>query len=195
MKIQFTDYKAYKEAQIKTNKKKLTNVWIDDTEINIICDYLKDNLGQIDFGLCHGSRNGYEVNKLASILNITVIGTDISDTCLQYPNMFVHDFHEFNINWHKKCDFIYTNSLDHSYNPHKFLINNLQHLKDNGILFVEHSNGHINATDYADCFGATLDEYLQMMNKYFPHVEILPINSNKAMSENRNIIICKQSKR
>lgn len=191
MRIKFKDYEAYKQAQIKVNQQKLRKVWIDDTEIDMICNILKPGNSQLTFGLCHGSRNGYEVNKLSALLKIPVIGTDISETCLQYPNMVVHDFHEYNIDWDKKCDFIYTNSLDHSYDPNKFLINNLKHLKSDGKLFVQHSSSHIKASNYADCFGATLEEYLAVFQPYFHDIHTLKIQSNKGITQNRHLIICR----
>ena len=45
-------------------------------------------------GLCHGARNGFEVNIFNQNKNIKCIGTDISETAKIYKNLFVWDYHK-----------------------------------------------------------------------------------------------------
>ena len=54
-------YEEYKKTQIFYNKKKLNRIWADETTLGAIVNDLKSNgLGGVN-GLCHGARNGYEV--------------------------------------------------------------------------------------------------------------------------------------
>ena len=191
MEIRYKNYKEYLDYQIKLNQSKINNIWVDDEELILVSDHIKKNIDhkKLSLGICHGSRNGYEVKKLRELLKTEVIGTDISTTATNFSHMILHDFHELNKNWINKCDFIYTNSLDHSYNPYKFLQNNYLHLKNNSFLYIEHSNYHIRATDYGDCFGATKEEYIALISNFYLIVDELKVLSKKGIEQNRTIIV------
>lgn len=53
------------------------------------------------------------------------------------------------------CDFIYSNSLDHSYDPEKALDAWMSCLTKNGVCIIEHSSGDEKSTEL-DPFGAPL---------------------------------------
>ena len=92
--------------------------------------------------LCHGSRNGYEVQFLQNLLpDAEVLGTDISDNASDY-GLYQWDFHDVNIDWLNYFDVIYTNSLDQSWKPREALKVWLDQLKEDGILIVEHTDNH-----------------------------------------------------
>lgn len=84
-------YDEYRATQIKHNKRKLENVWADDVTLSAIAADIKaHDLGAK--GVCHGARNGYEVEWFSKALGGEIIGTDISDTATKFPNMHVWNF-------------------------------------------------------------------------------------------------------
>jgi hypothetical protein len=80
------DYEKYRTAQVEANKRKLENVWVLEPNIAYLCDYIKAHLGQPKFGICHGTRRGNEQAWFRKYLGCEVIGTEISDTAIQFPN-------------------------------------------------------------------------------------------------------------
>ena len=141
----YKNYEEYKNIQIKHNIKKLDNVWADENVLSEVDQVLLNNFQQKKLirGLCHGSRNGFEqefFNKKSS--RFKVIGTDISETALNFNNSYVWDFHDKNTDWVNNFDFIYTNSLDQSWKPADALEVWLEQLNEEGILFIEHTEAH-----------------------------------------------------
>lgn len=112
-------YEAYRQLQIGWNKAKIDAVWADERTLEAIAEDVERR--GLKTGLCHGARNGYEVEWFRKRLGTEVIGTDISDTATRFPNMVVQDFHEPRSEWLGKWDFIYTNSLDQAFDPRKAL--------------------------------------------------------------------------
>ena len=53
----------------------------------------------------------------AEYAGFDVIGTEISDTAGQFANTVQWDFHDVNGEWVSRFDFVYSNSLDHAWNP------------------------------------------------------------------------------
>lgn len=148
-------YESYRKTQIFHNKRKIDHVWADDETLKIVANYVSDRLGTATAGICHGARNGYEVEKLSALLGSQVIGTDISDTAGNYENMIQWDFHERNDKWINKFGFVYSNSLDHAFDPEKALAIWAEQITDNGLIFIEHTTGHMPAeASEMDPFGA-----------------------------------------
>ena len=147
-------YEEYRATQIEHNRRKLNNVWADETTLTaVVNDLRRHGLGAS--GICHGARNGYEVSWLRSALNGEIIGTDISDTANYFPHLHVWDFHEDNPNWERKFDFVYTNSLDQAMNPARALKVWVNQIIPNGRIYIEHTTAH--SPDHAsnmDPFGA-----------------------------------------
>ena len=141
----YNSYEEYKNEQVLHNKRKLNNIWADKKTLTRVADILFKQFGR-DIkikGLCHGSRNGFEQNYLRSISkNIEAVGTDISDTAVNYENSLQWDFHEINEEWTGQKDFIYTNSLDQSWQPKKAIEIWFSQLKKNGLLIIEHTDAH-----------------------------------------------------
>ena len=143
----YDSYEQYKEAQIKLNKKKLNLVWADEKTLKkvaeIVNSSVKNKSSNNILGICHGSRNGFEQNFLNKVItNSSVIGTDISDTVLQFENSVHWDFHDEKKEWIEKFDFVYSNSLDQSWKPKLALTTWLNQIKKNGVLILEHSIYH-----------------------------------------------------
>lgn len=115
------DYDKYREAQITGNYKKLDNVWVSEENVEFLANYIRETVGDVRFGICHGTRRGKEQEWFIKYLGCDVIGTEISDTAEQFPNTIQWDFHDVKPEWIDSTDFIYSNSLDHSYDPEKRL--------------------------------------------------------------------------
>ncbi len=84
-----------------------------------------------------------------------VLGTEIADTALEFPHTLQWDMHEVKPEWRGSVDFIYSNSLDHSYDPRLCLNAWMGCLKPGGICVIEHSPQHEKSTEL-DPFGASI---------------------------------------
>lgn len=141
----YSSYEEYAHVQIHWNKLKLKNVWADEATLRRVYDILINKFGDAKKinGICHGARNGFEQNFLRGLSkNFNVIGTDISETAKDYNNSIQWDFHDINHTWSESQDFIYTNSLDQSWQPHVAIQTWLSQLKMGGLLIIEHTNAH-----------------------------------------------------
>ena len=168
------DYNDYVAAQIDKNKRKLKHVWVRSSEIQSIANKIRTAIPGAKFGICHGVRNGYEVKALRKLLNIEILGTDISPTIVSYPNSIQWDFHEIKPEWVNKVDFIYSNSFDHSYKPGYCLDQWMKCIRKNkGICFIHWMSTNENKLDSADCFAASLPEYRKLINKNYDIIEEL----------------------
>ena len=152
----YKNYDEYKKTQIYFNKLKIDKVWADRDTLKIISDFLKENIRLNNIkGVCHGSRNGFEQNFFNNnIPGAQVIGTDISDTAKDFKDSIVHDFHDQKKEWLNSFDFVYSNSLDQSYNPQKALSTWIDQVKKDGFVIIEHSDQHgVVASGKMDPFG------------------------------------------
>lgn len=147
-------YEEYRSTQIFHNRRKLKKVWADEDTLELVCgDLRKHDL--TGTGICHGARNGFEVGFFRERLAAEVIGTDISETATEFPNMVVWDFHDNNPDWLGKFDFVYTNSLDQAADPQKALTSWSEQIKPKGRIYIEHTMAHSTAGASAmDPFGA-----------------------------------------
>ena len=154
---EYQNYEEYKEIQTYFNKVKIDKVWADAQVLStVVARIEKENFPAGGGGLCHGSRNGFEQQYLADALGEVVLGTDISDTALDFPNSVQWDFHDVNKEWIGKFNFIYTNSLDQSWQPEIALKVWVDQLRDGGLLFIEHTQFHgPQSANKMDPFGVT----------------------------------------
>jgi len=152
------DYAKYRAVQEQGNIRKLDLVWAVEENIRFLSDFLRTELRKPEFGICHGTRRGKEQEWFRKYLGINVIGTEISSTATQFPHTIQWDFHDVKPEWNKSVDFIYSNSLDHSYDPEKCLNAWMQCLKPKGVCILEHSvNSSPLFADELDPFGAFLE--------------------------------------
>lgn len=148
-------YDEYRDTQVFHNKRKLDKVWADEGTLGVVANHLETTLGKVSLGVCHGARNGFEVTWLRDRLKADVIGTDISDTATQYPNMVVWDFHKENPEWAGKFDFVYTNSLDQAMRPDQALAAWAKQVRPGGLIYIEHTMAHsAQGASEMDPFGA-----------------------------------------
>lgn len=148
-------YEEYRATQVFHNKRKLDEVWADEDTLKSLAEHLLHRNPRPRAGICHGARNGYEVEALARLTGAAVTGTDIAETATRFPNMVVWDFHEDNPDWHGRFDFVYTNSLDQAMRPAQALDCWALQLAPGGRIYIEHTMKHsaANASEM-DPFGA-----------------------------------------
>lgn len=148
-------YDEYRDTQVFHNKRKLEKVWADEGTLAVVAQDLKAKIGTVTRGICHGARNGFEVEWLRQHLSADVIGTDISDSATEFPHMVVWDFHQENPEWEGKFDFVYTNSLDQAMQPDRALAAWAKQLSPQGRIYIEHTMAHsAQGASEMDPFGA-----------------------------------------
>ncbi len=136
------DYETYRKMQAAKNRKEIDILWAKEANMQRVGEYLLSRM-KPTVGLCHGAKKGTEVEWLRKCLpNCQILGTDISETARDFPGTMIQwDFHEAKEEWIGSTDFIYTNALDHSYDPEKALNAWVSCLRPGGAIVVEWSNG------------------------------------------------------
>ena len=183
----YKNYEEYKETQIHYNKLKLDKVWADKDTLKLVSNFLKENIESSNLrGICHGSRNGFEQKCFQEeIVNSEVIGTDISETAKNFENSFIHDFHEEKKEWLDNFDFVYSNSLDQSYDPKKALNTWLKQIKKDRYIILEHSDQHaVRSSNKMDPFGVEASFFPYLLTEWFGHQ--LSIKIIKSIKQNKN---------
>jgi len=187
------DYDKYREAQIAGNYKKLDNVWVREENVEFLANYIRETVGDTSFGICHGTRRGKEQEWFIKYLGGDVIGTEISDTAEQFPHTIQWDFHEVKPEWVDAADFIYSNSLDHSYDPEKCLDAWMSCVTPRGVCILEHSSGHERAAKL-DPFDAHVSQMPYLIlnwgkGKYFVREILDAPSKKKSLSYLKYIVI------
>jgi hypothetical protein len=159
---EYNSYDEYKTAQISGNKRTINAQWVIEEEIHEASIILLKKVKNIEFGICHGARQGNEQAWFSRYLGAEVLGTDISTTATDFPNTIEWDFHDVKPEWVGNVDFIYSNALDHSYDPEMCLRQWMNCLKPGGYCILHWSVGHTTSCA-RDPFGAELSEYRNMI--------------------------------
>jgi len=183
----YKDYEEYKNTQIFYNKKKIDKIWADEKTLEKIILFLKKNIQSEKIkGICHGSRNGFEQNYFnESKKDFDVIGTDISETAKDYKNSIIHDFHDEKKEWLNSFDFVYSNSLDQSFDPKTALSVWLNQIKENGYVIIEHSDQHgVVSSGKMDPFGVEANFFPYLLSEWFGHS--ISIEIIKGVKYNKN---------
>jgi len=179
----YQNYEEYRDTQIKWNKLKIERVWADIQVLDLVINRLKRNSPRKSFfGLCHGSRNGFEQNYLLKSLKGKILGTDISETAESFPNSVTHDFHDVKPEWDSMADFIYSNSLDQSWNPELAVSVWVSQLKVGGFLYIEMSEAHSpRHASKMDPFGVKPEYFAYLLSQWIGHaVSIEVLHTKKA---------------
>ncbi len=134
---QYRSYEEYVAAQIEANKRKVGQVWVRPETVAQIANYVPRTIEEI---LCHGTRNGAEQALFRKFFPLAtqVLGTEISDNAEQFPDTIHWDFHHPRQAWIGRFDLVYSNALDHAYDPRLVLQRWCEQLKPGGRLFIEH---------------------------------------------------------
>lgn len=152
------DYETYRRIQEDGNKRKLNEVWVIKENIAFLSNIIFNHCPKPSLGLCHGTRQGKEQMWFREFLECDVFGTEISETANDFPYTIQMDFHQIKPEWKGNVDFIYSNSLDHSFDPRKCLRTWMSCLKPNGLCILEHSSRHTPAgASELDPFGASIE--------------------------------------
>ena len=192
----FRSYRQYRRVQIKKNKNAIDRNYAIPEVMEAVAVYVKENLPNATFGICHGAKNGLEVNALRDRLEINVIGTDISPTAKKFDHMIQWDFHEVKDEWRGRTDFIYSNTLDHSIDPVMCLDRWAETLRDGGLCILEwspwHGEGHSTPDDP---FGASLEEYRKLLSKNFQVRDVIELGISYTDTYNlaRTLVIAEKS--
>jgi hypothetical protein len=163
MKIyQYANHAEYVAAQIEANVRKINLVWVDRHTIETIAA----RHVQAHAILCHGTRNATEQRYfLESFPQAEIIGTEISPTADQFPMTTQWDFHEVNVDWIGRMDIVYSNAIDHSYDPVLALRVWAEQLAADGRLYVEHGYGpkdnRARASDPLEIYDSEIREIIQ----------------------------------
>lgn len=145
MKIyQYQTHEEYVAAQVEANVRKLKNIWVDRATI----EQIAQRHPTANSIMCHGTRNAAEQKMFKEFYpNATIIGTEISHTATKFPMTVQWDFHEEKADWLDYFDIVYSNAIDHSYNPTRVLTTWRNQLNKSGVLFLEH--GHSELDNYS----------------------------------------------
>jgi SAM-dependent methyltransferase len=158
------DLAGYRREQEKGNRAKITQVWTSEPNLKFIGQWLKDRGLTPKFILCHGTRNGFEQRVFSDSFQCEVIGTEISPTASQFPMTVQADFHEPKPEWDGRADIVYSNSLDHAYDPAKALRAWAHSVRDGGVIVLEKaSDSDPRGTSDLDPFGITLPNLLVLL--------------------------------
>jgi len=166
----YDSYEDYKKFQTFGNKEKIHMQSVQKTSIKGLSKYIYDNTSIVKFGLCHGTRRGNEQKwfkeyiSLSQMEMIDVLGTEISDTATQFTNTIEWDFHNVKDEWVDNTCFIYSNSLDHSYDPAMCLKQWMSCLKKDGLCMLEWSPNSTYASKI-DPFAASFVNYIKLVLK------------------------------
>jgi SAM-dependent methyltransferase len=164
----YSDYETYRRVQEEGNKAKLQAQFVKKSHVFFLADWMtaaRAGGAAVTFGLCHGVRRGKEQRWFMKRLpGARVIGTDISDTATEFPDTVQWDFHDDNPEWHDRCDFVYSNSWDHAYDPAKAFAAWAKCLKPGGYLLIDHTAGHMpKSSNVLDPFGATREAVIKIL--------------------------------
>jgi hypothetical protein len=134
------NYEEYRRLQVWKSKRDINVVWASEKNIDFISLYLREHLkNPPKFGLCHGTKRGDEQQWFMKYLgpDVTVLGTEIADHATEFPNTIQWDFHEVKPEWRNAADFVYSNALDHSYDPQKAIGVWMSSVKPGGFCIIE----------------------------------------------------------
>lgn len=173
------DMDEYIRSQTIANRKKITRVFEYEENIEMLSNYLKNKLETITFGICHGTRRGKEQEWFIKNLNCDVFGTEISDTATQFPNTIQWDFHEIKEEWIDHFDFIYSNSLDHSYDIQYCVSQWAKCLRKNGLMIINGTTAHQTLfTNKADVGGFSKTEIQDIISS-IPNLNVIDFIKSK----------------
>lgn len=146
--------------------------WVVQQDIILLGEHMKQVLNlpfRNRFALVHGCRHGKEQLWFREVLpEVEVFGTEISPLA-NAPFTIVMDFHEVKPEWLGRADFVYSNSLDHSYNATFAVQQWMKEVAKEGFLILEHTIWHTKTyqapKQKIDIYGDTLEGYQKLIRK------------------------------
>ncbi|MGB0579178.1 MAG: hypothetical protein ACPGVU_05695 [Limisphaerales bacterium] len=157
------DYDRYRAGQLAVQSTR-KEPKVREQTVRCLAEYINRSLGQPTFGLCHGSGGGFEQKWFRTALECDVIGTDIAEWADLIPDTINWDFHEAKTEWRNSADFIYSNSLQHSYDPERCLNAWMSCLKLHGLCLLEYTAANERISEISPFSApASLMPYLVLM--------------------------------
>jgi hypothetical protein len=177
----FKSYAHYIKAQKRTLHRRGIGPYFSVENIDDICNWLKAHKARVRRGICHGARCGREADQfLIHFPKMLMFGTDIvpkSGKASRYKtkcDVIQHDFMNPVKRWENKFDVLYSNSLDHAYDPVACLETWFGQLKpERGHMFIHWNTSDRGTGGGGDCFGAHLDEYIDLLNDQGQVVDLI----------------------
>ncbi len=132
----FKSYEDYIAMQKRVNAEKVGWVYVKKSTIKQIAE---DSPYAVNI-LCHGTRAAGEQKYFREFLpQSSPLGTEIGENALDYPMTVQHDFNKPIADWVGKFDIVYSNSIDHSIDPHETIRIWKDQLSENGKMYIEYS--------------------------------------------------------
>lgn len=158
--LEFKTYEDYIKSQRKTDRRKSSRIGFNPKEMDAIVLHLDFIPIAI---MCHGARNGKEVDQFnrSTCSKTHAMGTDLFLKGHEW--VIEWDFSKVKEEWIGQFDIVYSNALDHARDPTACVQVWLEQLTENGVLAIQWDTNHIKARG-GDCFGASLDEYVTLLN-------------------------------
>jgi hypothetical protein len=173
--------------------------WVFEAEIEVVALFAKTRLPLANqFALCHGTRSGREVLWFRKHLpRMQAWGTELSPKVAALsPWTIAQDFHDVRPEWRGAADFVYSNSLDHSYNATHALAQWMVEVAPGGALFVHWTslNWSRRGKPSQDLFTATDQELHHIVRQAgFAVVDVIRFNlynrTNGADWQHRHLFV------
>lgn len=175
--IAFPSDRHYIKAQRRQRKRKSSNPAFTDREIRAIAGHLANlHRGESYMlqGICHGARGGLEADALMSIMSLKSMEMTNTDLFPENNKVNEWDFSDPVGEWENHFHFVYSNSLDHARHPMDTLRVWFSQLIKSGVgrLYIQWNTCH-KVVHGGDCFGATLDEYISLIDEAGEVVDLL----------------------
>ena len=178
----YKNYVEYIQAQRMVAERRTPGPFFTDLEIRTIAGWVRRRWGEARRIICHGARAGHEVIEFQKhFSNAIITGTDLFPVEHTYAGVIKHDFSVPVPEWQGQMDIVYSNSLDHARDPVQTLRTWMNQLRPDGHLFVQWSKAH-RTLGVADCFGASLNEYMDIIEETGRLVDLLLIRTPKKFS-------------
>ena len=146
------NYIRYQKLQREKANRELEMRFISERAAEVVGLYVTRHSGQHEIsGICHGAKTGAEVRLIRKALAGHGVlgkfwGTDITPEAAAASDgdVIMLDFHSEVPEWLQSSDFVYSNTLDHSYNPLKALETWRRQLRSlESLLILQHSDLHL----------------------------------------------------
>lgn len=193
----FAGDRIYRRAQARSDGRKSSNVCTKENEVKEIARWYSQK-GQDRFvGICHGVRNGEELDLFAKAFRpkgsglVSIVGTDLLPR--ENKKVTLWDFREQKEEWLGQFTFLYSNSLDHSDRPRDTIKVWMDQLTPDGIAFIQWTS-QAETVNGGDCFGAGLHEYLYLFDSVGDILDLLWIGREGRGQYYKTIIVVSRKK-
>lgn len=192
--MQMCDLETYTFAQKCNSGAKCNNIYTTEENIEIISKYIINKINGRK-AICHGVGLGYELTWFSMNLeNLDIIGTDIAKDVIEKKSDYMKnkgiilniDYNELLVEWIDAFDIIYTNSLNHTYDPQKTLDYWMSSLKDNGRCFIEMNVINKAYSTSFEPFSITIKGFKELVKDLYDIDDILELNDVKTHNIKEN---------